>query len=110
MPANRRTKLFAVWMSNTWFCVGNAPDNTTTFIVPVVVPPQLPEDVRTGWVAKAGDAADFARALALALALDPKAYQAISARARQFAEYMFSPESVAAATRGVYTSLLTRDL
>jgi len=76
----------------------------------VVVPPQLPEDVRTGWVAKAGDADDFARALALALALDPKAYQAISARARQFAEYMFSPESVAAATRGVYTSLLTRDL
>jgi glycosyltransferase involved in cell wall biosynthesis len=76
----------------------------------VVVPPQLPEDVRTGWVAKVGDADDFARALALALALDPKAYQAISARARQFAEYMFSPESVAAATRGVYTSLLTRDL
>ena len=74
------------------------------------MPPQLPEDVRTGWVAKAGDADDFARALALALALDPKAYQAISARARQFAEYMFSPESVAAATRGVYTSLLTRDL
>jgi glycosyltransferase involved in cell wall biosynthesis len=76
----------------------------------VVVPPQLPEDVRTGWVAKANDPADFARALALALALDPTAYQAMSARARQFAEYMFSPDSVAEATRSVYTSLLARDL
>ena len=75
----------------------------------VVVPPQLPEDVRTGWVAKAGDPDDFARALALALALDPTAYQAMSARARQFAEYMFSPSSVAEATRSVYTSLLARD-
>jgi glycosyltransferase involved in cell wall biosynthesis len=76
----------------------------------VVVPPQLPEDVRTGWVAKANDPDDFARALALALALDPTAYQAMSARARQFAEYMFSPDSVAEATRSVYTSLLARDL
>jgi glycosyltransferase involved in cell wall biosynthesis len=74
----------------------------------VVTPPQLPEDVRTGWVAKAGDAADFAHALTLALALEPAAYQAMSARARQFAEYMFSPESVAVATRAVYTSLLAR--
>jgi glycosyltransferase involved in cell wall biosynthesis len=76
----------------------------------VVTPPQLPEDVRTGWVAKAGDAADFANALGLALGLDPVAYQAMSARARQFAEYTFSPNSVATATRAVYTSLLARDL
>jgi hypothetical protein len=33
----------------------------------------------------------------------------MSLRARQFAEYMFSPESVAEATRAVYTSLLARD-
>jgi glycosyltransferase involved in cell wall biosynthesis len=76
----------------------------------VVAPPQLPEDVRTGWVAKAGDPDDFARALALALALEPTAYQAMSARARQFAEYMFSPASVAEAIFSVYTSLLARDL
>ena len=75
----------------------------------VVVPPQLPEDVRTGWVAKANDPADFARALALALALNPTAYQAMSARARQFAEYMFSPSSVTEATWSVYASLLARD-
>ena len=74
----------------------------------VAVPPYLPEDVRTGWVAAANNPADFARALGLALSLDRTAYHAMSARARQFAEYMFSPQSVAAATRAVYTSLLTR--
>jgi len=76
----------------------------------VVSPPRMPEDVRTGWVAKAGDAADFAQALARALTLDNAAYRGMSARARQFAEYMFSPESVADAMRSVYTSLLARDL
>ena len=32
----------------------------------------------------------------------------MAARARQFAEFMFSPESVAGATRAVYASLLSR--
>jgi glycosyltransferase involved in cell wall biosynthesis len=76
----------------------------------VVAPPRMPEEVRTGWVAKSGDPADFARALAFALALDTTSYQAMSARARQFAEYMFSPESVADAMRAVYTSLLAREI
>ena len=40
--------------------------------------------------------------------LDPVAYQAMSARSRQFAEYMFSPDSVTAATRAVYSSLMAR--
>jgi glycosyltransferase involved in cell wall biosynthesis len=75
----------------------------------IVTPPEMPEDVRTGWLAEPADAADFARALGLALALDDAAYRAMSARARQFAEYMFSPRSVAVATRAVYTSLLARD-
>jgi glycosyltransferase involved in cell wall biosynthesis len=75
----------------------------------VVTPPEMPEDVRTGWLAKPGDAAEFAHALRLAFALDDTAYRAMVARARQFAEYMFSPASVAAATRAVYTSLLARD-
>jgi hypothetical protein len=48
--------------------------------------------------------------LVLALALDRTDYEAMSARARQFAEYMFSPASVAVAMRAVYTSLLARDL
>jgi glycosyltransferase involved in cell wall biosynthesis len=75
----------------------------------LVMPPYMPEDVRTGWGAQVDDPNDFARALDLALSLDGTAWQAMSARARQFAEYMFSPESVAEATRAVYTSLLARD-
>jgi hypothetical protein len=44
-----------------------------------------------------------------ALALDVTAFQALAARARQFAEFAFSTQSVADAVRGVYTSLLIRD-
>ena len=76
----------------------------------VVTPPEMPEDVRTGWLASPGDTQGFAHALSLALSLDDTRYRAMVARARQFAEYMFSPASVAAATRAVYTSLLARDL
>jgi glycosyltransferase involved in cell wall biosynthesis len=76
----------------------------------VVTPPEMPEDVHTGWLAEPGDAEDFARALGIAFSLDATAYRAMSARARQFAEYMFSPRSVAVATRAVYTSLLARDI
>jgi glycosyltransferase involved in cell wall biosynthesis len=76
----------------------------------VVTPPEMPEDVRTGWLAEPGDAADFARALGIAFSLDATAYRAMSTRARQFAEYMFSPHSIAVATRAVYTSLLARDI
>lgn len=76
----------------------------------IVAPPRMPEDVRTGWVARPGDPADFAHVLGIALSISAGAYRGMSARARQFAEYMFSPESVADAMRSVYTSLLARDL
>ena len=76
----------------------------------LVAPPRMPEELRTGFVVRAGDAPDFAHALWRALTLDDAAYRRMSARARQFAEYMFSPESVADAMRSVYTSLLARDL
>jgi glycosyltransferase involved in cell wall biosynthesis len=75
----------------------------------VVTPPEMPEDIRTGWVVEPQDVAAFAHALAQAFALDSTAYRAMSARARQFAEYMFSPRSIAVATRAVYTSLLARE-
>jgi glycosyltransferase involved in cell wall biosynthesis len=75
----------------------------------VLVPPRMPEELRTGWVVAAGDPIAFAQALKLGLTLDAADYQAMAARARQFAEYMFSPQSVAVATRAVYTSLLARD-
>jgi glycosyltransferase involved in cell wall biosynthesis len=76
----------------------------------VLVPPRMPEDLRTGWVVTAADPISLAHTLKLALGLDPTDYQAMAARARQFAEYMFSAQSAAAATRAVYMSLLARDL
>ena len=76
----------------------------------VATPPEMPENVRTGWVAKTGDATEFARAIGAALSLDDVAYRTMAARARQFAEYMFAPQSVAVATRAVYTSLLALDV
>ncbi|HLH93854.1 MAG TPA: glycosyltransferase [Xanthobacteraceae bacterium] len=76
----------------------------------VLVPPRMPEELRTGWVVAAADPLGATEALKLALRLDSTEYQAMAARARQFAEYMFSPQSAAVATRAVYMSLLARDL
>jgi len=82
--------------------VGVLPEN-------VLAPPRMKEELRTGWVVRPGNVAEIARAITAALALDVTAYEALGARARQFAEFMFSPQSVAEAIRGVYTSLLARD-
>ena len=76
----------------------------------VAAPPEMPEEVRTGWVAKAGDAKEFARALGASFSLDEAAYRAMAARARQFADYMFSPPSAMAATHAVYSALLAHDI
>jgi glycosyltransferase involved in cell wall biosynthesis len=83
--------------------VGMLPEN-------VLVPPRMPEELRTGWVVARADPIGLAHTLKLALSLDPTDYQAMAARAREFAEYMFSPQSAAVATRAVYMSLLARDL
>jgi glycosyltransferase involved in cell wall biosynthesis len=82
--------------------VGVLPEN-------VLCPPRMREELRTGWVVRSGNVGEIARAIGAALALDVTAYEALGARARQFAEFMFSPQSVAEAIRGVYTSLLARD-
>jgi glycosyltransferase involved in cell wall biosynthesis len=76
----------------------------------VLTPPRMPEELRTGWVVTPGAPTELTRTLKLALALEAAAYEAMSARAREFAKYMFSHESAAAAMREVYTSLLAREL
>jgi glycosyltransferase involved in cell wall biosynthesis len=82
--------------------VGMLPEN-------VLAPPRMREDLRTGWVVRPGQAGELAAAISAALANDVTAAEALGARARQFADFMFSPQSVAEAIRGVYTSLLSRD-
>jgi glycosyltransferase involved in cell wall biosynthesis len=81
--------------------VGVLPEN-------VITPPRMEEELRTGWVVRPGHAGDLARGIGAALALSRKDYHAMGARARQFAEFMFAPQSVAARLRGIYISLLAR--
>lgn len=84
---------------------------TTVGVLPenLLAPPRMRDELRTGWLVRPGSVEQIARAVASALALDATAYSALAARARQFAEFAFSTESVAAAIRGVYTSLLVRE-
>lgn len=82
--------------------VGVLPEN-------LLAPPRMPDELRTGWVVRPGHTVELAGAIGAALQLDETAYHALAARARQFAEFMFSPQSVVAATRAVYTSLLARE-
>jgi glycosyltransferase involved in cell wall biosynthesis len=83
--------------------VGALPEN-------LLCPPRMRDELRTGWLVRPGNIGELAQATAAALALSVTAHEALGARARQFAEFMFSPQSVAEAIRGVYTSLLARDL
>jgi len=91
--------------------IGRPVIATTVGVLPenVLCPPRMRDDLRTGWLVRPGNVAELARAVSAALALDVTAYEALGARARQFAEFVFSPQSVAEAIRGVYTSLLARD-
>jgi glycosyltransferase involved in cell wall biosynthesis len=75
----------------------------------VLAPPRMRDELRTGWLVRPGNVGEIARVVGAALALDIAAYEALAARARQFAEFAFSAQSVAGAVRGVYTSLLVRD-
>jgi glycosyltransferase involved in cell wall biosynthesis len=79
--------------------VGPLPENMLT-------PPRIADELRTGWAVRPGDAAELAGAIAAAITLDAEARRAMAARARQFAEYMFSPQRAAAAMLEVYASLL----
>lgn len=91
--------------------LGRPVVTTTVGVLPenVLCPPRMREELRTGWVVRPGNVGELARAVTAALGLNVTAYEALGARARQFAEFVFSPQSVAEAIRGVYTSLLARD-
>ncbi|MSO66378.1 MAG: glycosyltransferase [Pseudolabrys sp.] len=91
--------------------IGRPVIATTVGVLPenVLCPPRMRDDLRTGWLVRPGNVSELARAISAALALDVTSYEALGARARQFAEFAFSPQSVAEAIRGVYTSLLARD-
>ena len=82
--------------------IGPLPEN-------LLAPPRMPDDVRTGWLVRPGDAGELARALATALALDAEHYRALAARARQFGEFAFSPQRAAAVMLEIYTSMLAVD-
>jgi glycosyltransferase involved in cell wall biosynthesis len=82
--------------------VGILPEN-------VLAPPRMPDELRTGWVVRPDNPVELAGAIATVMRLDDTAYQALAARARQFADFVYSPQSVVAATRAVYTSMLSRD-
>ena len=99
-PPPKRRPWAGRWSTTT---VGVLPEN-------VLCPPRMRDELRTGWLVRPGNVGETWRARsAPRWQLDVTSYEALGARARQFAEFMFSPQSVAEAIRGVYTSLLARD-
>ncbi len=91
--------------------IGRPVIATTVGVLPenLLCPPRMRDDLRTGWLVRPSNVSELARSITAALSMDTTAYEALGARARQFAEFAFSPQSVAEAIRGVYTSLLARD-
>lgn len=81
--------------------VGPLPEN-------LLAPPRIADHLRTGWVVRPNNAGALADGINAALSLNRPAYEALGARARQFAEFMFSPQKIAEAVRGVYSALLAR--
>ncbi len=80
--------------------IGILPEN-------ILAPPRMPDELRTGWLVRPGDPGALAAALRESLSLDLAAYRALAARARQFAEFMFSPQNVATSVLAIYSALLS---
>jgi glycosyltransferase involved in cell wall biosynthesis len=80
--------------------IGILPEN-------ILAPPRMPNDLRTGWLVRPADPVALAAALRECLSLDLASYRALAARARQFAQFMFSPQNVATSVLNIYASLLS---
>jgi glycosyltransferase involved in cell wall biosynthesis len=80
--------------------IGILPEN-------ILAPPRMPDALRTGWLVQPADPVALAGALRESLSLDLAAYRALAARARQFAEFMFSPQNVATSVLNIYANLLS---
>lgn len=80
--------------------IGILPEN-------ILAPPRMPDGLRTGWLVRPGDPRALAGALHESLSLDLAAYRALAARARQFAQFMFSPQTVATSVLNIYGTLLS---
>ena len=79
--------------------IGPLPEN-------LLAPPRMPDALRTGWLVQAANPSELAHAIDAALSLDAPAYRALAGRAKQYGEFMFAPQRIAAATLGVYVSVL----
>ena len=93
--------------------MGRPVVTTTVGVLPenVLCPPRMRDELRTGWLVRPGNVGELARAVGAALALDVTAYEALGARARQFAEFMFSPaKRCRSHSRGLYLAAGTRCL
>jgi glycosyltransferase involved in cell wall biosynthesis len=80
--------------------IGILPEN-------ILAPPRMPDELRTGWLVRPGDPRALAAALNESLSLDLAVYRALAARARQFAQFMFSPQNVATSVLNIYGALLS---
>jgi glycosyltransferase involved in cell wall biosynthesis len=79
--------------------IGPLPEN-------LLAPPRMPDALRTGWLVQPANPSELAHAIDAALSLDAPAYRALAGRAKQYGEFMFAPQRIAAATLGVYVSVL----
>jgi glycosyltransferase involved in cell wall biosynthesis len=71
----------------------------------VLVPPQVAEDARLGWLTPPDDAVALARTLAASAAMDRAELHAMGMRGRKFALATFAPAHIAAGTLSVYSTL-----
>jgi len=72
----------------------------------VLAPPEIPEDLRTGWRVPPGDAGALAEAIRKALALDEAARTEMTDRALDHVRRNFSVETMCARTLDVYRKVL----